>query len=241
MFLDGFYERDGEAFRISRDQGSRFAKDVAGDFNPIHDLEARRFCVPGDLLFALVLAHYGLSASMRFRFENMLAADTPVYLPPSHDETLQVRDDAGNSYLSVERAGSVIRDATLIERFVRHYVAFSGHNFPHYLKPLMANEGVMFNPQRPFVIYDQMAFELADTDMASPEVSLSDSSLTVNGRRGDARLDFAIHDRGARLGSGSKNLVISGLQPYDNDRMEQLVEAFHERRAAHHGWYERQR
>jgi hypothetical protein len=233
MFLDAYYQRDGDTISVSRPQASRFAKDIAGDFNPIHDTDARRFCVPGDLLFAIVLTHYGLAASMRFHFQHMLSADNPVLLPSDPGETIELRDHQGACYLSVARAGSPIKDADVIERFIRQYVAFSGHNFPHYLKPLMQAEGVMFNPQRPFVIYDRMDFELTNPAMNDPEVGLSDSQLSVQGRRGDARLDFAIHDGGKPIGSGSKNLVISGLQPYDDERMASVIEAFNARRDNH--------
>ena len=54
MFKD-FYAQRGEYVVISAEQASRFAKGVAGDYNPIHNPGARRFCVPGDLLFTLVL------------------------------------------------------------------------------------------------------------------------------------------------------------------------------------------
>jgi hypothetical protein len=236
MLLNSFHDRAGNnAVRVSRSQASHFAKQVAGDFNPIHDTDARRFCVPGDLLFGLVLNHYGLASSMQFRFDSMLAADTELILPPDETSTLTLRDHSGQSYLTVERSGPTIRDPSVIEDFIREYVAFSGYNFPHYLQPLMEREGVMFNPQRPFVIYDYMAFELDHADIEQPNVSLSDSSLTVDGRRGDANLAFAIHDRGDRIGIGSKRLIISGLQPYDADRMDRVIEAFHERRAAHLG------
>ena len=66
MFLDRFHSvQDGHVV-ISALQASQFAKEIAGDFNPIHDPDARRFCVPGDLLFAIVLARFGLSENMTF-------------------------------------------------------------------------------------------------------------------------------------------------------------------------------
>ncbi len=34
---------------------------VVDDFNPIHDEDNKRFCVPGDLLFSVLLANVGLS------------------------------------------------------------------------------------------------------------------------------------------------------------------------------------
>jgi hypothetical protein len=73
-FLRAFHNVQGRHVLISPDQGSRFAKDIAGDFNPIHDADSRRFCVPGDLLFALVLARYGVSACMHCRFVGMVGA-----------------------------------------------------------------------------------------------------------------------------------------------------------------------
>ena len=62
MFKD-FYAQRGEYVVISAEQASRFAKGVAGDYNPIHNPDARRFCVPGDLLFTLVLVKFGLQFS----------------------------------------------------------------------------------------------------------------------------------------------------------------------------------
>ena len=43
------------SMQFSQQQASQFAKGVAGDFNPIHDVGGKRFCVPGDLLFACLL------------------------------------------------------------------------------------------------------------------------------------------------------------------------------------------
>ena len=63
---------------ISAEQGSSFAKAVSNDFNPIHDADSKRFCVPGDLLFALVLQRYGLSQEMSFNFSGMVSADTDL-------------------------------------------------------------------------------------------------------------------------------------------------------------------
>ena len=66
MFLNDYFTESNDDIVISAQQASRFAKEVAGDFNPIHNLDAKRFCVPGDLLFSLVLAKYGLSQHMEF-------------------------------------------------------------------------------------------------------------------------------------------------------------------------------
>ncbi|MEX2365607.1 MAG: DUF3581 family protein, partial [Pseudohongiellaceae bacterium] len=81
MFLDAFHtQHTDNTISISAEQGSAFAKEIAGDFNPIHNIGAKRFVVPGDLLFALVLNRYGLSKSMSVRFSGMVGPDRELIL-----------------------------------------------------------------------------------------------------------------------------------------------------------------
>lgn len=232
MFLDEFHSLIEGRVRISAEQASRFAKRVAGDYNPIHNPDARRFCVPGDLLFALVLARFGLSQRMSFRFLSMVGADVPLDFRERAGGGVQVVDTAGKVYLEVERDGELTHDMAVVEAFTRRYVAFSGKNFPHYLKPLMEQQGVMFNPQRPLVIYDSMGFALDRLDAPDPGLELASSSLTVTGKRGDALLEFRLTSRGEIIGSGSKKLVVSGLRDYDAVAMEAIVEEFYRLKAA---------
>ncbi|MFG6177901.1 DUF3581 family protein [Halomonas sp. THAF12] len=233
MFLDDYHSRAGSRLCISSEQASRFAKRVAGDFNPIHNPDARRFCVPGDLLFALVLAHFGLSRHMTFRFLSMVGAGVPLDFTEDDDGRIRVRDDSGKCYLEVERSGQTTHDESVVEAFTRCYVAFSGKNFPHYLKPLMEDKGVMFNPKRPLVIYDSMGFSLERLDGIEPGLELIDASLEVAGKRGDVLLEFRIRAGGEEVGIGSKKLVVSGLCDYDSDAMDAVVEEFYRLKAAH--------
>ena len=55
-----------ERISFSEQQASDFAKGVAGDFNPIHDPGAKRFCVPGDLLFAVLLHRFGIAPILKW-------------------------------------------------------------------------------------------------------------------------------------------------------------------------------
>ena len=228
MFLDTYLSGDGPAPSVSAAQGSAFAKDVAGDFNPIHDADHPRFCVPGDLLFALVLTRTGLKSRMEFEFTGMVGADVPLRIDTS-DEQVLVRDPAGKTCLSVSRAGASTNDPDLIEALIRRYVAFSGHNFPHFLVPLMERHGVMVNTDRPLIIYERMAFELAHLDRPLDDVHLIDSTLDVTGRRGDAHLRFDLTCNGERIGEGAKKLVLSGLRPLDQAALDGLV-------ARYDGW-----
>ncbi|MGE6607118.1 DUF3581 family protein [Halomonas sp. NPDC076908] len=232
MFKD-FYTQRGEYVVISAEQASRFAKGVAGDYNPIHNPDARRFCVPGDLLFALVLAKFGLSRQMEFRFTNMVSADTPLKFSEADNGSIHIFDESGKCYLQVVRSGDITHDTVAVEAFARCYVAFSGKNFPHYLKPLMEQHGVMFNPKRPLVIYDSMGFSLERLDGFSPGLTLNQSSLDVQGKRADALLDFSIESAGDAVGVGSKKLVVSGLCRYDADEMAAIVEEFYRLKAAY--------
>ncbi|QIT57356.1 DUF3581 domain-containing protein [Aquisalimonas sp. 2447] len=232
MFLNAYHSFDGSVVRISAEQASRFAKEVAGDFNPIHDAEARRFCVPGDLLFALVVGYYGLSERMTFRFRGMVGRDVPLHFPDTDADAFTVTDDQGRAYLEVERAGAGLREAATAEAFVRRYTAFSGRNFPEFLEPLMRNAGMMFNPQRPLVLYDSMAFTLEATPTPGLDMDLDDSTLNVDGKRGEEWLRFRITDGGEAIGAGWKKVVISGLQPWDEEQMSAFIDAYTARRAS---------
>jgi len=234
MFLDDYCERDGEHVRITAEQGSRFAKEVAGDFNPIHDPTSRRFCVPGDLLFALVLRFYGLSREMTFRFRDMLGGNTVLRFPAEPDGAIAIADTTGKVCLDVERSGPRMATADAVEAFVRHYTAFSGQNFPHILQPLFKEHGVMFNPDRPFVVYDSMGFVLDEFARGAPDAELTETTLDVGKKRADALLHFDIRVDGAHVGRGSKKLIISGLRPYDEAAMQGAMRAYEARREAFH-------
>lgn len=231
MFLDDFHTVAEGWIRITAAQASRFAKQMAGDYNPLHDPDARRFCVPGDLLFALVLARHGLSQRMTFHFRGMVGDDVPLTVEEHDDGSLRVVDAAGKAFLVVERGGAISHDAVAIEAFTRRYIAFSGRNFPHFLKPLLEENGVMFNPRRPLVIYDSMGFTLDALPDASLAVGFDGASFEVQGKRGEARLAFRMTAGGEPIGTGAKKLVVSGLQPYDAALMDEFVEAFNRRKA----------
>jgi Protein of unknown function (DUF3581) len=226
MFLKEFYSTDSGRISIDAAQGSRFAKEVAGDFNPLHDANAKRFCVPGDLLFSLVLERFGLSRRMEFTFSGMVGRDVQLNFPETDAPVFDIRDDNGKAYLLVERSGETSFDETLIENFIRSYVAYSGPNFPYVLVPLMAERNVMINTERPLVIYESMSFELDRLDFGLPVLEPTESTLTINGRRGDALLHFSVNAGNERVGRGLKKLVISGIREYDKPAIDTFVENY---------------
>ena len=230
MPLSDYYAIDVAGLRISADHASNFAKAIAGDFNPLHDPDNRRFCVPGGLLFTVLLQHYGISQRMDFRFSGMVGADVDLQLEENPGDAYELRDAAGKTYLHVDRSGDISHEGQLIERFVRSYVAFSGQNFPHILVPLLQQQGVMINIERPMVIYESMGFKLKRVDIPNVELRLADSRMEVDGKRGDVRLTFEFLCGEAVVGSGCKRLLRSGLRPYEQGGMDRLVGVYQARR-----------
>lgn len=230
MFLENYYHNKQGKTLVSALQASNFAKQVANDFNPIHDPDAKRFCVPGDLLFSLVLSRYGLSQKMCFTFAGMVGRDVALNFPENEGPRLVLSDESGKEYLYVDRKGDVSHDMQLIERFVRSYVAFSGQTFPHLLVPLMAEHGVMINPARPLVMYDSMSVDLTTVAITRPELELSETSLKVSGKRGDAAITFNVKCDEQIVGKGVKKLVLSGLREFDQQQIDQVVRSYSENR-----------
>lgn len=230
MPISNYYTIDNTDLRISADQASNFAKGIAGDFNPLHDPDNRRFCVPGDLLFTVLLKRYGISQKMHFRFSGMVGADATLQLDQDPGDAYELRDAAGKTYLHVDRSGELTQDDQLIERLALSYVAFSGQNFPHILVPLLQEKDVMINIDRPMVIYESMAFELKRVDIPNVNLRLADSSMSVDGKRGDVRLTFEFLCGETVVGTGCKRLLLSGLRPYEQGGMDQLVTAYLARR-----------
>ena len=236
MFLDEYYSEDG-ALRISRQQASDFAKKIAGDFNPIHDVDAKRFCVPGDLLFSLVLNKYGLSQQMRFNFRGMVGEGVDLNFPAPDslniDSPISISDINNKEYLNIERDGDVSFDADMIKTLSCRYVEFSGQTFPHILVPIMADNNIMLNPDRPMVIYENMTIDMQRLDINDPQLELTNSTFNGDGKRGNVCLEFSIKSAGEVIGSGKKSLILSGLRSFEQENIDQLVESYSQRKLAY--------
>lgn len=229
MFIDKFYNDINGNIGFTREQGSNFAKQVADDFNPIHDIDARRFCIPGDLLFSIILAKYGLSQHMEFVFTGMVVDGIELVLPePSAD--LIINDTAGKQYLTIHRSGDNTASTSLIDKLTRGYVEFSGHTFPHILVPLLAEQNVMINPDRPVVMYESMTIDLDRLDIEAPLLESDYSDLKIAGKRGEVELGFNLVDGGGVVGRGKKRIILSGLREYDKQAMEDTVASLNQRK-----------
>jgi hypothetical protein len=229
-FLAPYTSFSGKSVSFSRSQASRFAKQVADDFNPIHDVDAKRFCVPGDLLFAVLIQHLGLYPRMNFTFSGMVSDGVEIHFDESQSGEIRLIDERGKDYLRAVYAGTPNRDPAVIEQVIRNYVRFSGHNFPHVLEPLMAENQVMINIDRPLVIYESMSLSLDHANIPNTEIEHTGASMEVVGKRGNVSLTFRFLVDGQVVGTGEKKMVLSGLREYDADVMNEMIQKYDERK-----------
>jgi len=231
MNLDKYYNLEGSKLSFTRQQASDFAKSVAGDFNTIHDVESKRFCVPGDLLFSVIIHHYGLRQTMGFSFSGMVGDDVTLILPEVNAREISIYDENDKKYLDISSNGAHSRNPDLIGSLTRNYVEFSGHTFPHVLVPLMKEKNVMINTERPLIIYDHMRISLDTLDIESVELSLSDSIFRLYGKRGDIALNYDLCCNGEQVGKGQKKMVLSGLREYEQNKIDELIETYNEHKS----------
>lgn len=230
MQLEQYFTPSQDEFSFSRSQACRFAKQIADDFNPIHDEDAKRFCVPGDLLFAVGLHQLGLSQKMHITFSDMVSDGVKLHYSDNPDGHIDIRDANDKTYLSIWSEGDKCLDKTVISRLTEEYVAFSGKTFPHVLVPMWEKEGVMVNPARPLVIYQSMSLELETLDFQSPTLELTHSELEVSGKRGNGCLKFDFKEGDTIIGHGEKRMVLSGLKPYDQAAVDDLIAFYNQRK-----------
>ena len=130
----------------------------------------------------------------------------------------------------MNREGEVNRDSAFIEHVVTNYVQFSGMNFPHIMVPLMEEQQMMINCQRPLVIYESMEVEFTRLNLSHPEVEFAGATFDVEGKRGVVTLNFDFKEGDEVVGKGVKRMVASGLKAYNQEDIDGLVTRFNERK-----------
>ena len=114
-------------------------------------------------------------------------------------------------------------DASVIDSLTQAYVEFSGLTFPHVLVPLMQSQNVMINTLRPLVIYEQMSITLDQLPQTDVSLELAGSQLNLEGKRADVFLDYSLLADGQVIGHGQKQMVLSGLREFDQEKIDVLV------------------
>ena len=227
MEITQYFEQQEDTVSFTEQQASAFAKGIAGDFNPIHDPGTKRFCVPGDLLFCVLLHRYGVARHTAVQFSGMLDGNTRMCLPQEVMGHAYIKDTRDRDLLSLFLEGERSTEPQFVTALSQAYVRFSGQTFPDVLVPLMRGAEVMINPNRPLIIYKDMDIELTNAAKQSRgnkvSLGLSDTNISVNGRKGAVRLRFDIRDGNELIGRGEKNIVLGGLREYDDQTMQSTV------------------
>jgi hypothetical protein len=231
MFLENYCSISDDKISFTRQQASDFAKQIAGDFNPLHDINAKRFCVPGDLLFSLVLERAGLHQEMSFTFSGMVTDGIALHFPSDISSSASIVDDKQKEYLNMTVSGACTKDSKAIEALTRAYVEFSGHTFPHILVELMKENKVMINPTRPMIMYESMSIHLDSVEFQAVALQLSSTTLDIDGKRGNACLSFDLVSQGNIIGHGKKFMLLSGLRDYCQDTIDNIVTQYNDTKA----------
>ena len=232
MFLESYCNVSNDKISFTRQQASDFAKKIADDFNPLHDVVAKRFCVPGDLLFAITLEKSGLSQEMTFKFSGMVSEGIELNFPENIDQHAAIIDEKGKEYLSIEAKGENTKDIPTITSLTKAYVEFSGQTFPHILVALMADNNVMINPTRPMVMYESMSIHLDRLTFSEVKLQLAQPTLKLDGKRGVADLTFDLIAQGEKIGHGKKHMILSGLRPFEQATMDAIVNEYNDKKAS---------
>lgn len=234
MFIEQYCAIKSEKISFTRQQGSDFAKQVADDFNPLHNIQAKRFCVPGDLLFSVIIAKAGLHKEMSFNFSGMVNDNIALTFPNEINNCFDVVDDNNKTYLTVQASGEKTHNPALINALTKAYVDFSGHTFPDILVKLMAEHNVMINPARPMVMYQCMEISLNRLNIATLSLKLAQTSLSIEAKRGDAWLEFDLISEGEIVGHGKKHMLLSGLREYCQTSVDAMIEQYKESKKNYH-------
>ena len=231
MFLENYCSVSDDKISFTRQQASDFAKQIADDFNPLHDINAKRFCVPGDLLFSLVLERAGLHQEMSFTFSGMVTDGIALNFPSEISSSANIVDDKQKEYLNMTVSGACTKNSKAIEALTRAYVEFSGHTFPHILVELMKENKVMINPTRPMIMYESMSIHLDNVEFQDIALQLSSTTLDIDGKRGNACLSFDLVSQGSIIGHGKKFMLLSGLRDYCQDTIDNIVAQYNDTKA----------
>jgi hypothetical protein len=71
-----------------------------------------------------------------------------------------------------------------------------------------------------------MKINLERLDITTLTLKLAKTSLTIEGKRGDAWLEFDLISDGEIVGHGKKHMLLSGLRQYCQDNVNAMVKQY---------------
>lgn len=223
MHLKEYYSEHNGSFSFSQLQASNFAKFVANDYNNIHDVNSRRFCVPGDLLFALSLTKFGLYPNMKIEFKDMVKNDISLQFTRIDDEKTAITGEEEQEFMTLTASGEPVTEPALITKVIQDYVRFSGENFPTLLVPLLKEKALMLSPTRALAMYKNMSINLHTRELSNPTIAFAGSDIELQGKRATVILKFNFIENDQIVGTGQKEMILSGLVPYQQEVVDGVI------------------
>ena len=84
----------------------------------------------------------------------------------------------------------------------------------------------MINPARPLIIYKDMVIEIHSFLEGSLDLEFSGASMRVDGKKGSVKLEFNLFVDGQAIGHGTKDMVVSGLRPFEQSAIDSIVDEY---------------
>ena len=125
--------------------------------------------------------------------------------------------------MELELDGKSSNDEHIISKIIKEYVQFSGKNFPDVMVPLMRTENLMFNPARALIMYKCMQINMTRVDVSSIELKFDEAVIDVKGKRATVTFKFDFYEGNEKVGTGQKEMLLSGLIPYEESVMNGVI------------------
>ena len=77
-------------------------------------------------------------------------------------------------------------------------------------------------------MYQSMSIDLHTLTAETVTLKLAKTSLSIEGKRGDAWLEFDLLSGDKVIGHGKKHMLLSGLRTYEQETIDAMVNQYHE-------------
>lgn len=216
-----------DVFRFIPTACSAYARNVAKDFNPIHSHLAKKYCVPGDLIFALITEMHGAHNYMRVDFLNRVGAECKLFFDTKRI-ALALLDVDKKLYAELATAGDKSVCPKRLKTVSNVVVSCTSGYFPYKLIDNLREENVMLSIRRSMVMLKSIEVELRNIHSASSLVAKYQSSgLELSGKRGEVKVYFQLFDDdGISVGFVTKTVLIIGIEKFNDKASKQYLDDY---------------
>lgn len=218
---------DDSLFKFNAVACDAYARNVVKDFNPIHNHLAKNYCVPGDLIFALMVERGGVHGSMRMDFLNRVGKDSE-YIFVSGKAGMALLDRGNKVQAQLIGSGDASVCVKCISAVSDAVLSCTSSYFPYKMMRSLRAENLMLSGCRSLVILKSIEVNVSDLHFASDLTAVfCSSSLRHSGRRGTIDAHFQlVGGNGQVLGQVIKTALIIGIERFNGKRSAQYLENY---------------